>query len=127
MNTKRERAECSSLIRIFWRADRPLSRLASLQRFAICWIALALGVYSQRGLAMLHQITWIPIIEYLAVFLLAGIFGGGAWEAGLAFLLGLVQSFFLIYFNPSYTLLAVFAILYAVLLVSPKGLFGKGV
>nr|WP_320016473.1 branched-chain amino acid ABC transporter permease [uncultured Desulfobacter sp.] len=53
-----------------------------------------------------------------------GYLSGVPWAA---FLLGLVQSFFLIYFNPGYTLLAVFIILYAVLLVSPKGLFGKGV
>jgi branched-chain amino acid transport system permease protein len=53
-----------------------------------------------------------------------GYLSGVPWAA---FLLGLVQSFFLIYFNPGHTLLAVFIILYAVLLVSPKGLFGKGV
>lgn len=53
-----------------------------------------------------------------------GYLSGVPWAA---FLLGLVQSFFLIYFNPSYTLLAVFVILYLVLLVSPKGLFAKGV
>ncbi|OQX25790.1 MAG: branched-chain amino acid ABC transporter permease [Desulfobacteraceae bacterium IS3] len=53
-----------------------------------------------------------------------GYLSGVPWAA---FLLGFVQSFFLIYFNPSYTLLAVFAILYLVLLVSPKGLFAKGV
>jgi len=53
-----------------------------------------------------------------------GYLSGVPWAA---FLLGLVQSFFLIYFNPSYTLLAVFIILYSVLLISPKGLFRKGV
>jgi branched-chain amino acid transport system permease protein len=53
-----------------------------------------------------------------------GYLSGVPWAA---FLLGVVQSFFLIYFNPGWTLLAVFGILYAVLLVSPKGLFGKGV
>lgn len=53
-----------------------------------------------------------------------GYLSGVPWAA---FLLGLVQSFFLIFFNPGYTLLAVFAILYTVLLISPKGLFGKGV
>ena len=31
---------------------------------------------------MIHQITWIPIIEYLGVLLLAGIFGAGLWLAG---------------------------------------------
>jgi len=53
-----------------------------------------------------------------------GYLAGVPWAA---FLLGLVQSFFLIYGNPSYTLLAVFALLYVILLVSPKGLFAKGV
>lgn len=53
-----------------------------------------------------------------------GYLAGVPWAG---FLLGLVQSFFLIYFNPSHTLLAVFAILYFILLVSPKGLFGRGV
>lgn len=53
-----------------------------------------------------------------------GYLSGVPWAA---FLLGVVQSFFLIYFNPGWTLLAVFGILYTVLLISPKGLFGKGV
>jgi len=52
-----------------------------------------------------------------------GYLSGVPWAA---FLLGLIQSFFLIYFNPGYTLIAVFVILYVVLLISPKGLFGKG-
>lgn len=33
----------------------------------------------------------------------------------------------MIYFNPSYTLLAVFVILFIILLISPRGLFGRGV
>ncbi len=53
-----------------------------------------------------------------------GYLAGVPWAA---FLLGLVQSFFLIYLSPSYTLLAVFGILYVILLISPKGLFAKGV
>jgi len=52
-----------------------------------------------------------------------GYMSGVPWAA---FLLGLVQSIFLIYFNPGYTLLALFVILYGVLLISPKGLFGRG-
>ena len=43
------------------------------------YIGLALLVYSGRGLENIHQITWIPIIDYLAVFLLAGIFWLGLW------------------------------------------------
>ena len=53
-----------------------------------------------------------------------GYLTGVPWAA---FLLGLIQSFFLIYFNPSYVLLALFTILYAVLLISPTGMFRKGV
>jgi len=61
---------------------------------------------------------------FIVVLAGMGYLWGVPWAS---FLLGLVQSFFLIYLNPSYTLLAVFAILYVVLLISPKGLFGKGV
>lgn len=61
---------------------------------------------------------------FIVVLAGMGYLSGVPWAA---ILLGLVQSFFLIYFNPGYTLLAVFVILYAVLLVSPKGMFGKGV
>ena len=61
---------------------------------------------------------------FIVVLAGMGYLSGVPWAA---ILLGLVQSVFLIYFNPGYTLLAVFVILYAVLLVSPKGMFGKGV
>ncbi len=37
------------------------------------YIALALAVYIQRDITMIHQITWIPVIDYLIVFLLAGL------------------------------------------------------
>lgn len=40
------------------------------------YLILALIVYGRREITMIHQITWIPIIDYLAVFLLAGILGG---------------------------------------------------
>ncbi len=53
-----------------------------------------------------------------------GYLAGVPWAA---FLLGFVQSFFLIYLSPAYTLLAVFGILYVILLISPRGLFGRGV
>lgn len=39
------------------------------------YLALALFVYSGRDITMIHQITWIPVIDYLAVFLVAGILG----------------------------------------------------
>jgi hypothetical protein len=35
-----------------------------------------------RDITMIHQILWIPIIEYLGVLLLAGLFGAGLWVAG---------------------------------------------
>jgi hypothetical protein len=38
------------------------------------YLGLALLVYSGRDLGMIHQISWIPLIDYLAVLLLAGIF-----------------------------------------------------
>lgn len=37
------------------------------------YLSLALFVYSSRGLGMIHQIIWIPFIDYLAVFLLAAL------------------------------------------------------
>lgn len=58
-------------------------RLSRTLRAALLvfYIVGALIVYSGRDLGMLHQITWIPLIEYLAVFLIAGIIGGGLWIA----------------------------------------------
>jgi branched-chain amino acid transport system permease protein len=60
------------------------------------------------------------------VVVLAGM-GYLAGVPAAAFLLGLIQSFFLIYLDPGYTLLAVFLVLYGILLVSPTGLFRKGI
>jgi branched-chain amino acid transport system permease protein len=60
------------------------------------------------------------------VVVLAGM-GYLAGVPAAAFLLGIIQSVFLIYLDPGYTLLAVFAVLYLILLVSPTGLFRKGV
>jgi len=60
------------------------------------------------------------------VVVLAGM-GYLAGVPAAALLLGLIQSFFLIYLDPGYTLLAVFLVLYLILLVSPTGLFRKGV
>ncbi|MGB2963330.1 MAG: hypothetical protein WBB69_05035 [Anaerolineales bacterium] len=37
------------------------------------YLSLALFVYSSRGLGMIHQIIWIPFIDYLVVFLLAAL------------------------------------------------------
>jgi branched-chain amino acid transport system permease protein len=60
------------------------------------------------------------------VVVLAGM-GYLAGVPAAAFLLGIIQSIFLVYLDPGYTLLAVFGLLYAILLVSPTGLFRKGV
>jgi hypothetical protein len=46
------------------------------------YIAAALVVYGIRDIVMIHQIFWIPVIEYLGVLILAGIFGAGLWVAG---------------------------------------------
>jgi len=57
-----------------------LSRLTK----ALFTIAFGLGVavvYSQRGLAQLNEVIRIPLIDYLSVFVLAGLIGGGLWVA----------------------------------------------
>ncbi len=45
------------------------------------YIASALYIYSDRGWVQLNEILRIPLIEYLAVFILAGIIAGGLWIA----------------------------------------------
>ncbi len=65
------------------------------------------------------------ILAFFVVVLAGmGYLPGVPWAA---FLLGIVQSLFLIYFNPDWTLLAVFTILFLILIISPKGLFGRGI
>ena len=41
------------------------------------YVAAVLVVYSQRGWAQLNEIVRIPVIDYLAVVVLAGLFGAG--------------------------------------------------
>ena len=68
--------------------------------------------------------------EYTIFAFFVVVLAGMGYLAGVpaaAFLLGIIQSVFLVYLDPGYTLLAVFAILYLILLVSPTGLFRKGV
>lgn len=43
------------------------------------YVTSALLIYSQRGWIQINEIIRIPLIEYLAVFLLAGIIAGGLW------------------------------------------------
>jgi len=45
------------------------------------FIASTLFVYNDRGWAQLNEILRIPLIEYAAVFLLAGLIAGGLWIA----------------------------------------------
>jgi len=45
------------------------------------YAAAVLLVYSDRGWAKLNEIIRIPLIEYLLVFVLAGLIGGGLWMA----------------------------------------------
>ena len=49
----------------------------------LIYIALALLVYSERGWDKLNEIIRIPVIDYLAVFILAGLFWLGLWLARL--------------------------------------------
>jgi hypothetical protein len=46
------------------------------------YIACALLVYSSRGWVQLNEIVRIPVIEYLLVFVLAGLIALGLWIAG---------------------------------------------
>lgn len=81
-------------------------------------IGVILSVSSKMG----------PENSILAFFVV--VLAGMGYLAGVpaaAFLLGIIQSIFLVYFNPGYTMMAVFGILYLILLVSPTGLFRKGV
>jgi hypothetical protein len=57
-----------------------LGRWARLAIFA-AYSAAVLWVYSERGWAKLNEIVRIPLIDYLAVFVLAGLFGAGLWIA----------------------------------------------
>jgi hypothetical protein len=57
-----------------------LKRWARLAIFA-AFAGSVLWVYSVRGWTQLNEIIRIPLIDYLAVFVLAGLFGGGLWIA----------------------------------------------
>ncbi len=45
-------------------------------------LAAALFIYSSRGWVQLNEIIRIPVIEYLLVFVLAGLIALGLWIAG---------------------------------------------
>jgi hypothetical protein len=43
----------------------------------LIYVVSALAIYSQRGWVRLNEIVRIPVIEYLLVFILAGLIGAG--------------------------------------------------
>ena len=47
------------------------------------FVGSVIWIYSDRGLAQLNEIIRIPAIEYLAVFVLAGLIWLGLWLAGI--------------------------------------------
>jgi hypothetical protein len=49
--------------------------------FLLVYTGLALYVYSGSGLQNIHQVTWILFIEFLAVLVMALLFGSGLWLA----------------------------------------------
>jgi hypothetical protein len=49
---------------------------------AAVYVAAALFIYSSRGWPQLNEILRIPLIEYLLVFVLAGLIALGLWLAG---------------------------------------------
>ncbi len=59
--------------------------LSRWTRFALlaAYIGAVLWVYSERGWAYLNEIIRIPLIDYLAVLILAGLIGLGLWLARL--------------------------------------------
>ncbi len=80
-------------------------------------IGVILSVASKMG----------PENSILAFFVV--VLAGMGYLAGVpaaAFLLGIIQSIFLVYLDPGYTMMAVFGILYLILLVSPTGMFRRG-
>ncbi len=48
-------------------------RLWQRWAFLLAYVGGALWVYGRGNLAMIHQVTWIPITEYAAMFILAGL------------------------------------------------------
>lgn len=89
------------------------------------------GISAMTGVLICTIFSMTPMeggrYTVLAFFIVVlagmGYLPGIPWAA---LFLGLVQSFFIVYLSASYTLLAVFVILYIILLISPKGLFGRG-
>ncbi|MDA8178203.1 MAG: branched-chain amino acid ABC transporter permease [Desulfobacteria bacterium] len=94
--------------------------------------AIYVGISAMTGvlIGMILSLSAKMGPDYTTFAFFVVVLAGMGYLAGVpaaAFLLGIIQSFFLIYLDPGYTLLAVFVLLYTILLVSPRGLFGKGV
>jgi branched-chain amino acid transport system permease protein len=84
------------------------------------------GVFYGAALSLnTHMGPKLTVLAFFVVVLAGmGHLPGVPWAA---ILLGLIHSFFVIYLQPAYTLLAVFGILYIILLISPTGMFRKGI
>ena len=89
------------------------------------------GISAMTGvlIATIFSITPMEGGRYTVLAFFIVVLAGMGYLPGVpwaALLLGLLQSIFIVYLSASYTLLAVFVFLYIILLISPKGLFGKG-
>ncbi|HQT96869.1 MAG TPA: branched-chain amino acid ABC transporter permease, partial [Thermodesulfobacteriota bacterium] len=90
--------------------------------------AIYVGISAMTGvlIGMILSLSAKMGPDYTTFAFFVVVLAGMGYLAGVpaaAFLLGIIQSFFLIYLDPGYTLLAVFVLLYTILLVSPRGLF----
>jgi len=93
--------------------------------------ALYTGISAMTGVVIgtVLSVSFRMGPEYSIFAFFVVVLAGMGYLAGVpaaALLLGILQSFFLVYANPTYTLLAMFGVLYLILLVSPRGLFRKG-
>jgi branched-chain amino acid transport system permease protein len=89
------------------------------------------GISAMTGvlIATIFSMTPMEGGRYTVLAFFVVVLAGMGYLPGVpwaSLLLGLLQSFFIVYLSASYTLLAVFVFLYTILLISPKGLFGKG-
>jgi hypothetical protein len=57
-----------------------LSRMVRMV-LLLAYCASVVWVYSGRGWGKLNEIIRIPVIDYLLVFVLTGLFAGGLWIA----------------------------------------------
>jgi len=93
--------------------------------------ALYTGITAMTGvlIGVIISVNTKMGAEYSIFASFVVVLAGMGYLAGVpaaALLLGIIQSMFLVYLDPGWTLLAVFGILYLILVISPTGLFGKG-